>query len=328
MGKRTFLFGLVLLAAVSASGCKSSSEKNGKEDNSTTAAEETTAAEMTTAAEDTASAETTTRKKKKEKSGMRGYLEKSRKARASSYAMSMLHEAEFFLLDKECVADQDILYSCTSEGELGKYLRENCLLKDDKDIEFIMMFSDKGVPDRLILCKEYDDDDYVGFCGDVKDSDILSDVKWSEVLKQYGFTKGEYTGLKLKKDNTVYTTEPRRELDLEDEDMLESCILASSIGWEFNRGTSDIPFYLYGKWSKDAPFTADFDWEVPEHGDIEYILVFNGFSVSQVFCWDTERDKKYVGDSDMGFGYTNFIDKTWDDVLEYYGYTQGEYVEY
>ncbi len=315
MCKRTFLFGLVLLAAVSASGCASSSDKTEKEENTTSAAEETTAAE-------------TTSRKKKEKSGMRGYLEKSRKARASSYAMSMLHEAEFFLLDKECVADQDILYSCTSEGELGKYLRDSCLLKDDEDIEFIMMFSDKGVPDRLILCKEYDDESYVGFCGDVKDSDILSDVKWSEVLKQYGFSKGKYTDLKLKKDNTVYTTEPRRELDLDDPDVEASCILASTIGWEFNRGTSDIPVYLYGKWSKDTPFTADFDWEVPEHGDIEYILEFNGFSVSQVFCWDCDRDKKYVGDSDMGFGYTNFIDKTWDDVLEYYGYTQGEYVEY
>ena len=63
MGKRAFLFGLALLATVSVSGCKSPSEKNGKEDNSTTVTDETT-----TAKENTVS-ETTTRRKNKEKTG-------------------------------------------------------------------------------------------------------------------------------------------------------------------------------------------------------------------------------------------------------------------
>ena len=108
MEKRAFLFGLALLAAVSISGCKSPSEKTGKEDNSTIAAKETTVSE------------TTTRKKNKEKTGMLGYVEKSKQSSANANAKTLYHSVRSVLMDDEKKIANDIIYTKTGEGEFGE----------------------------------------------------------------------------------------------------------------------------------------------------------------------------------------------------------------
>ena len=324
MGKRAFLFGLALLATVSVSGCKSPSEKNGKEDNSTTVTDETT-----TAKENTVS-ETTTRRKNKEKTGMLGYVEKSKQSSANANAKTLYHSVMSVLTDDEKKIANDIIYTKTGEGEFGEKVNKYFIELDP--LEYIVIPDEHGQPKVVLCCSGTSRKDKVGIYGDIEDADDIKELKWKKVLEKFGLEYGKYTDIELEKfdysSNYSYTHEEPQGIDFEDVDALESCDLASAIAWEYNLGETDIPVYLYGKWSKDTVFTADIDWEIPKHGDIEYVIEFNGFSVSKVFCWDTERDKKYVGDTDFGYGYTNFVDKTWDDVLEYYGYKQGEYVEY
>ncbi len=331
--KRVLLLSLALLTAASSFGCGKESSKSEEKSSSKETTTETTEAEE----------EKTTKKDKKggdvldELSlGMMGYVEKSKQTSANVKAKTLYHSVVCVLTDDEQKIANDIIYTKTGEGEFGKKVKE--YFSDTEDIEYIVIPDDYGQPKSIICCEGTSRKDKVGVYGDIEDADELKELKWKKVLEKFGLEYGKYTDIKLEKDDNSYTgsnynttREEPQGIDFDDIDALESCDLAAAIAWEYNRGENDIPVYLYGKWSKDTPFTAiteGGDWETPKHGDIEYVMEYNGFSVSKVYCWDTDRDKKYVGDTDFGYGYTNYVGKTWDDVLDYYGYKQGEYVEY
>ncbi|WP_028516870.1 hypothetical protein [Ruminococcus flavefaciens] len=324
--KKLFLTVLVLGMAASSFGCGKESSKS-EEKNS---AKETT----TEAAE-----EETTKKDNKGGDaldglslGMLGYVEKSKQTSANINAKTLYHSVMCVLTDEEKKIANDIIYTKTGEGEFGEKVNE--YFAELAPLEYIVIPDDYGQPKAIICCGGTSRKDKVGVYGDIGDADEIREMKWKKVLEKFGLEYKNYTDIELEKDdlsNYSYTHEEPQGIDFDDADAVKSCDLAAAIAWEYNRGEEDIPVYLYGKWSKDTPLTVlaeETDWEVPEHGDIEYVLEYNGFSVINVFCWDTECDKKYVGDADMGYGYTNFVGKTWDDVLEYYGYKQGEYVEY
>lgn len=327
--KKLFLTVLALSMAASSFGCGKESSKS---------EEKSSKAEKTTEATEIAEEDTT--KKDKDSGdaldelslGMLGYVEKSKQTSANVNAKTLYHAVVTVLTDDEKKIANDIIYTKTGEGEFGKKVKE--YYSDTDDIEYIVIPDEYGQPKAVICCGGTSRKDKVGIYGDIEDADEIREMKWKKVLEKFGFEYKKYTDIELEKDdrsNYSYTREEPQGIDFDDADAVESCDLAAAIAWEYNRGEEDIPVYLYGKWSKDTPLTVlaeETDWEVPEHGDIEYVLEYNGFSVINVFCWDTERDKKYVGDANMGYGYTNFVGRTWDDVLDYYGYKQGEYVEY
>ena len=320
--KRALLLSLALLSASVSFSCGKESRRS----------EEKSEPETTTEAQET------TEKKDKSGSGldlslgMMGYVKKSKTASANMNAKSIYNSILCVLVDEESKFGNDIIYTKTGEGDFGE--KVNKYFVNDKEFEYIIIPDETGQPKAVICCSGTSRKDKVGIYGDIEDADDIRELKWKKVLAKFGLEYGEYTDIKLEDEDYGYNSynnssyqEPKG-YDLDDKDLMESCDLAAAIAWEYNRGENDIPVYLYGKWSKDAPFTSDFDWEIPEHGDIEYVLEYNGYSVTKLFCWDTARDKKYVGDCDLGYGYLNFVDRTWDDVLEYYGYKQGEYVDY
>ena len=328
--KRVLLMCLALLTAASSFGCgkdgSKSKEKSSKTEKTTEATEE----------------ETTKKDKKggdvldEMSLGMLGYVEKSKQTSANINAKTLFHSVMCVLTDDEKKIANDIIYTKTGEGEFGEKVHE--YFSELDPLEYIIIPDDNGQPEAVICCSGTSRKDKVGIYGDIEDADEIREMKWKKVLEKFGLEYGKYTDIELEKAEYDYTgsnysatQEEPRGIDFDDVDAVESCDLAAAIAWEYNRGENDIPVYLYGKWSKDTPLTVlaeETDWEVPKHGDIEYVLEYNGFSVTNIFCWDTERDKKYVGDANMGYGYTNFVGKTWDDVLDYYGYKQGEYVEY
>ena len=334
--KRVLLLSLAILTAASSFGC---GKEGGKSDEKSSKAETTT--ESTEAEE-----EETTKKDKKGGDvldeltlGMSGYVEKSKQVSANIKAKTLYQSVMCVLTDDEQKIANDIVYTKVGEGEFGEKVKD--YYTEANGLEYIVIPDDNGQPKSIICCEGTSRKDKVGVYGDIEDADDIRDMKWKKVLEKFGFEYGEYTNIKLEKDNNSNysygngnyntTREEPQGIDFDDIDAVESCDLAAAIAWEYNRGENEIPVYLYGKWSKDTPFTAiteGEDWETPKHGDIEYVMEYNGFSVSKVYCWDTERDKKYVGDTDFGYGYTNYVGKTWDDVLDYYGYKQGEYVEY
>lgn len=102
--------------------------------------------------------------------------------------------------------------------------------------------------------------------------------------------------------------------------------MASGISMEFFCNDSPLPNMVYGIRSKEEKFTKNTQWDIPSHGDIEYIIIYDASgSLYRVLCWDTDRDKKYVGDSELGESGDNIAEMNWDEVLEKYGFTQGSY---
>ena len=45
-------------------------------------------------------------------------------------------------------------------------------------------------------------------------------------------------------------------------------------------------------------------------------------------CWENGTDKTLVGKYNLKGERQYLSGSSWDEVLEYFGYTQGEYVEY
>lgn len=336
MNKRIVTYGLALLLAAASFSCgkaEPQSEINSSGTETTTAEETTEAAADTSSPDD--STETTTKKKSSGSGlgfGMMGYVNKSKQATANADAKSLYNAVMCVFTENnwKCVNEKVYTGTALSDDFQDKVLN---YYEPINELEYIIIMNDNGIPESLLCCKGTSRKDKIGIYGDVGDADEIREMKWKNVLEKFGFEYGSYTDIEFEEimdsagNNSNVYEEPRG-LDLDDPDVNDSCTLAATIGWEFNRGFPDTPMYLYGKWSKDTPFTADFEWEVPKHGDIEYILETNGLQVINVYCWDCDRDKKYVGDANCGFGYLNFADKTWDDVLDYYGYTQGKYVEY
>ena len=335
--KRILLLSLALITAASSFGCGKESSKS---------EEKSSKAETTAEATEEAEEETTKKDKKDSKGGdvldemslgMLGYVEKSKQTSANVNASSIYKSIMTVLTDEESKFSGNIIYAKAGEGDFGEKLSE--YYSPLNELEYVAIIDDYGQPKAVMCCEGTSRKDKVGVYGDVEDADDIRDMKWKKVLEKFGLEYGEYTDIKLEKVDNSYTgsnynttREEPQGIDFDDIDAVESCDLAAAIAWEYNRGENDIPVYLYGKWSKDTPLTALaeewVDFDIPKHGDIEYVMEYNGFSVTKVYCWDTERDRKYVGDADMGYGYTNFVGKTWDDVLDYYGYKQGEYVEY
>ena len=65
--------------------------------------------------------------------------------------------------------------------------------------------------------------------------------------------------------------------------------------------------------SKDEEFIKNTQWDIPSNGDIEYIIIFDtSGSLYRVLCWDTDRDKKFVGDSELGESGDNIAELNWD----------------
>lgn len=321
LSKRTAVFSLALLLTACSFGCGSNSKKTDRPSSRTEPASADTA-EKSNGNEDTG--------KKSDKDpdlslGMMDYAEKSRRTSANVTAKSlMLYITEVFT-ENDWISEQDIAYLNTSEGELAEQIRA---YYDKDDTDYIIIFGDNGLPKNILVCEIHDKKEYIGISGDIEDAYEIKEMKWKKILERFGFEKGEYSDIKVKENDLVYTTEPKAEYDLDDPEVTAACELACTIGWEFNRGFSDEKLYKYGKWSKDTPFTADFEWDVPEHGDIEYITEMYGYQVGRVLCCDLDSKHMYVGDSDFGYGYDSFADKSWAEVLEHFGYTQGEYEEH
>ena len=318
MGKRAIIFSLALMLTLSCFGCGKDEQKAApkSEENTTEAAETTEASEKY---KDCKGVDLSL--------GMLDYVEKSRKSSANSTANVLFKAMLTVFVDHSWQCEQEIVYGTTAEGEVSEEMKK--YFTDDKDFEYIVGFTDDGQPEWLICCGGTSRKDIVGIYGDVEDADGIRELKWKKVLDKYGFEYQKYTDFTVKEYEYTTAQQERQELDLDDPDVEASCMLAVAIQKELYMTWEEDTLYLYGKWSKDTPFNKSSDWEFPEHGDIEYIVVMYGDEIGRVLCWDTSRDKKYVGDSDMGFGYgRSYADMTWDDVLKDFGYTQGEYIEY
>lgn len=318
MGKRAIIFSLALMLTLSCFGCGKDEQKAApkSEENTTEAAETTEASEKY---KDCKGVDLSL--------GMLDYVEKSRKSSANSTANILFKAMLTVFVDHSWQCEQEIVYGTTAEGEVSEEMKK--YFTDDKDFEYIVGFTDDGQPEWLICCGGTSRKDIVGIYGDVEDADGIRELKWKKVLDKYGFEYQKYTDFTVKEYEYTTSQQERQELDLDDPDVEASCMLAVAIQKELYMTWEEDTLYLYGKWSKDTPFNKSSDWEFPEHGDIEYIVVMYGDEIGRVLCWDTSRDKKYVGDSDMGFGYgRSYADMTWDDVLKDFGYTQGEYIEY
>lgn len=318
MGKRAIIFSLALMLTLSCFGCGKDEQKAApkSEENTTEAAETTEASEKY---KDCKGVDLSL--------GMLDYVEKSRESSANSTANILFKAMLTVFVDHSWQCEQEIVYGTTAEGEVSEEMKK--YFTDDKDFEYIVGFTDDGQPEWLICCGGTSRKDIVGIYGDVEDADGIRELKWKKVLDKYGFEYQKYTDFTVKEYEYTTSQQERQELDLDDPDVEASCMLAVAIQKELYMTWEEDTLYLYGKWSKDTPFNKSSDWEFPEHGDIEYIVVMYGDEIGRVLCWDTSRDKKYVGDSDMGFGYgRSYADMTWDDVLKDFGYTQGEYIEY
>ena len=163
---------------------------------------------------------------------------------------------------------------------------------------------------------------YVGCSGKIESIEEINAKNWDEVLTYYGLKEKEYTSINSDKVNESSTSPT---LDKEDPDVANSCILAYSLAREYATDYSDKPA-VYGIRSKDEKFIKNTHWDIPAHGDIEYIIIFDtSGNLYRVLCWDTDKDKKYVGDSELGENGDNIAELNWDDVLEKYGFKQGQY---
>lgn len=320
MKKRAILFALALLTAQAAFSC-------GKTETQTSISEEETTAAATEAVTEE-STESTTKRKSSGSGlgfGMMGYVKKSRMSAANANAASLYKSVCTVLVDDQQKISCDMIYSNTDENnELNKRMSDYFTPLDPLD--YIMGVYENGQPKWLLCSRNNSKDRYVGVYGDIENAEELRDMKWADVLAHFGFNEKEYTDIPLEQDESMNNAvQERPTLDLQDKNIADPCILAGSIAYElYNSSDSEITD-CYGIWSKDKPFTEADEDDIPEHGDIEYIVITNSLGIGNVFCWDCDRDKSYVGDSEFGFGYENVIGMNWDEVLEKYNYKQGEY---
>lgn len=340
MNKKIFAFAAALLMTVSAFGCGNTGAGTDPDDEETVTSAEAT--EPTTEEEESTDENTDRDGSGIDLSfGMLGYVKKSKKSSANSAASSLYKASNTVLVDEEKKIAGDIVYSNT--GEDNGF--DQCIRKYFEPIDpldYIIETDEYGQP-KLILCsKAKKNDDYVGVFGDTKDIDELRDMRWQEVLDRYGFKYGAYTDIGLEDyDDSYQSTESSNYTGtvfpewvngngdkIDYENMSDLDLLALSIGMEYIWGESDKPFYYYGKWGADEPFTAAVPWKVPEHGDIEFVIELQGFETGRVMCWEVGSDKSQVGKYNFKGDRQYLSDSSWDEILEYMGYTQGEYVEY
>ena len=192
----------------------------------------------------------------------------------------------------------------------------------DEDVEYIAFVNEEGFAEDVLCWICSYEKKYVGIAKKY-DSNLKDDFEnWDEVLSYFGLKEGEYTNIYSDGFNEGSTTPT---LDKEDPDVANSCILAYSLAREYATDYSDKSA-VYGIRSKDDEFIKNTLWDIPSHGDIEYIIIFDtSGNLYRVLCWDTDKDKKYVGDSELGENGDNIAELNWDDVLEKYGFKQGQY---
>lgn len=216
-----------------------------------------------------------------------------------------------------------IIYShIHDDSEFGKEFISLHKSVESEDVEYLIFLNEEGFAEYTIcwICRY--DKQYVGCGGKMDSIDEINVHNWDEVLAYYGLKEGEYTNIYSDGFNEGSTTPT---LDKEDPDVANSCILAYSLAREYATDYSDKPA-VYGIRSKDDEFINNRLWDIPSHGDIEYIIIFDtSGNLYRVLCWDTDRDKKYVGDSGLGEDGDNIAELNWDDVLEKYGFKQGQY---
>lgn len=326
--KRAFAFAAALIMTVSAVSCGKTEQKAGSEIETTAAVPDTTASEGSTS-------EKSDKKGIDLSFGMLGYVKKSKKSSANANASTLYKSIYSSITDIEKKFADNVIYSHTDgDDELDKYVRET-YFTSDHDIEYILSTDNSGYPLWIICSRNTKSDDYVGVYGDNSRADELREMNWANVLKIYGYEQGEYTDVRLENEDFERTTEPQnqsigfgdgRSIDYNELDDLD--LMALSIGMEYNFGTVQKPLYMYGVFGKDEPFTADVPWEMPEHGDTEFVIEMDGVQIGRVMCWETGTDKSLVGNFNLHGERYYLSDSSWDDILEYFGYTQGEYVEF
>lgn len=319
MKNRAFTFAAVFLMTLSAFSCGSTEQRAEKAENTQAATMET----QTTAPTD--AAEKSDKKGSADLSfGMMKYVKKSRRASADSAAFSLKNAMSSVIIDNEQKFANDMIYSNTGVGEFNKQIHETYFDPDD-ELDYIVKMDEYGYPKWLLCCEGKKKRDYVGVYGDVEDAEEIKDMKWKDVLEKFGFEYGEYTDIKLEKAEHI---QPSASTNIKYEGLDDLDLLALTIVWEYNIGTSQKPFYLYGKWGKDEPFTADLPWKAPEHGDMEFVIEMSGFQIGRVFCWEIGSDKSQVGMVNINGERYYLSESSWDEILSYFGYTQGEYIEY
>lgn len=328
---RAFAFVAALLMTVSAAGC-------GKTEPTAETKPESTTAVQTTESSTAATGDKTSDKEGEGIDltfGMLGYVKKSKKSSANANASTLYKAICTVLTDKEQKVADNVVYSHTDgTDELNMAVNET-YFDPQEDIEYIMAMDDNGYPLWVICSKNTKKDDYVGVFGNNSRADELREMNWADVLRVFGYEQGEYSAIKLENEDFDKTAESKtqsigfgdgRSVNYSELDDLD--LMALSIGMEYNFGTVQKPLYMYGVFGKDEPFTADVPWEMPEHGDMEFVIEMEGVQIGRVMCWETGTDKSLVGSFNLCGERYYLSDSSWDEILEYFGYTQGEYIEF
>lgn len=322
MNKRIITFAAALLLSAALSGC-------GKNEPQTSIISEKETTAASTEAVTGESTESTTKKKSSGTGlgfGMMGYVKKSKQSSINADASSLYKSVCCVLVDEQQKITCDTVYSNTDENdEINKTSREQYYTPLEP-LDYIMGIDKNGQPEWIVCSRNTSKNRYVGVFGNVENADELRDMKWADVLAHFGFNEKEYTDIPLEKDESMNNAvQERTTLDLNDKNVSDPCMLAEGIAYVlYNSYDSELKD-CYGIWPKDKPFTDVPEEDIPEHGDIEYIVLTDACGISNVFCWDCDRDKSYVGDSYFGFGYEKVVGLNWDVVLEKYNYKQGEY---
>ena len=339
MRNRVFAFAAALILTLAASSCGKTAQGHKDEDEDITTAD-VTAETVTTAAEEQ---ETDEKDGDGLTIGMLGYVKKSRKASANANASTLYKSIACLLQDYNKKFGNDIIYSNTRVGGFNRKLRETYFYSVD-ELDYIISVDEYGQP-VWVLCSRGKKAE-TGAYGDIEDIDELRDMKWNEVLQKYGFEQSEYTDIELEdidyESSSSQSQQPGggynptasqsitmvdgNSINYQEVDDLD--LIALSIGMEYDFGISQKPFFYYGVFGRDEPFTADVPWEMPEHGDVEFVIEMTGAEIGRVMCWEKDTDKSLVGSYNLRGERYYLSDSNWDEILEYFGYTQGEYIEY
>lgn len=158
----------------------------------------------------------------------------------------------------------------------------------DEDVEYIAFVNEEGFAEDVLCWICSYDKKYVCIAKKY-DSNLKDDFEnWNEVLEYFDLKEGEYTNIYSDESEKSATTPT---LDKEDPDVADSCILAYSLAREYALDYSDDNA-VYGILSKDEEFTKNSLWDIPSHGNIEYIIIFDAEgNLYRVLCWDTDREK-------------------------------------
>lgn len=299
--KKTILFSIIIISAICLISC-------GKDNKESLSSSQNTEAQTTVDITDTNINNTTDVSD-----------DDSQGKRSSSRTMASGIGMEFFC--NESPLPNMVYGHIRDNSEFGNYFFS--IHKSlDEDVEYIAFVNEEGFADDVLCWICSYDKKYVGIAKKY-DSNLKDDFEnWDDVLSYFDLKEGEYTNIYSdeRKENSTSPT-----LDKEDPDVANSCILAYSLAREYALEYSDKPA-IYGIRSKDDEFIKNTQWDIPSHGDIEYIIIFDtSGSLYRVLCWDTDRDKKFVGDSELGESGDNIAELNWDDVLEKYGFKQGQY---